>query len=186
MGILIDTDTFKEFTEKLISRLKERSKEYNSGVRLHGKPEEMLTYEAIEIVNQVAEEFATDTNVGNKDGWIPVSSGKLPEVEGNYLVTRKSGKVNIGMFVFFANGGFFNPYDDLIRFPDKKVIAWKSLSEPYRPSEELGEPKPCVNTACAYHKENADCEAAEGCAGYEPPAEPDWKGHMMNRFMRGE
>ena len=29
--------------------------------------------EAIEIVNQVAEEFATDTNVGNNDGWIPCS-----------------------------------------------------------------------------------------------------------------
>lgn len=49
----------KEFIEKLISRLEERSKEYNSGVRLHGKPEEMLTNEAIEIVNQLAEEYKT-------------------------------------------------------------------------------------------------------------------------------
>ena len=31
-------------------KLKRRSKEYNSGVRLHGKPEEMITNEAIEIV----------------------------------------------------------------------------------------------------------------------------------------
>ena len=36
--------------DKVVEQLKERSKEYNSGVRLHGKPEEMITTEAIEIV----------------------------------------------------------------------------------------------------------------------------------------
>ena len=36
--------------DKVVERLEERSEEYNSGVRLHGKPEEMLTDEAIEIV----------------------------------------------------------------------------------------------------------------------------------------
>lgn len=36
--------------DSVIEQLKERSKEYNSGVRLHGKPEEMLTDDAIEIV----------------------------------------------------------------------------------------------------------------------------------------
>lgn len=50
----------KEVFEKIIERLKKRSEEYNSGVRLHGKPEEMLTHEAIEIVNQVASEFNLD------------------------------------------------------------------------------------------------------------------------------
>ena len=38
--------------EKVVAELEERSKEYNSGVRLHGKPEEMLTYEAIDIVRK--------------------------------------------------------------------------------------------------------------------------------------
>ena len=37
---------------KVVEELEERSKEYNSGVRLHGKPEEMLTDDAIEIVKQ--------------------------------------------------------------------------------------------------------------------------------------
>ena len=37
--------------DKVVEQLEERSKEYNSGVRLHGKPEEMITTEAIEIVN---------------------------------------------------------------------------------------------------------------------------------------
>lgn len=37
-------------SDKVVEQLEERSKEYNAGVRLHGKPEEMLTDEAIEIV----------------------------------------------------------------------------------------------------------------------------------------
>lgn len=36
--------------DKVVEQLKERSKEFNSGLRLHGKPENMLTDEAIEIV----------------------------------------------------------------------------------------------------------------------------------------
>ena len=36
--------------DKVVEKLKRRSKEYNSGVRLHGKPEEMITNEAIDIV----------------------------------------------------------------------------------------------------------------------------------------
>ena len=61
----------QEVFEKIIEKLEERSKEYNSGVRLHGKPEEMLTCEAIEIVKQAAEEY--------DDGWIPVEE-RLPDV----------------------------------------------------------------------------------------------------------
>lgn len=36
--------------DKVVEQFKERSKEFNSGLRLHRKPEEMLTDEAIEIV----------------------------------------------------------------------------------------------------------------------------------------
>ena len=36
--------------DTVVEQLEERSEEYNYGVRLHGKPEEMLTDEAIEIV----------------------------------------------------------------------------------------------------------------------------------------
>ena len=35
---------------KVVKQLEERSKEFNSGLRLHGKPENMRTEEAIEIV----------------------------------------------------------------------------------------------------------------------------------------
>ena len=36
--------------DKVVEELRQRSKEYNSCVRLHGKPEEMLTEEALEII----------------------------------------------------------------------------------------------------------------------------------------
>lgn len=42
--------------DKVVEQLKERSKEYNSGVRLHGKPEKMLTDEAIEIAKRGGKE----------------------------------------------------------------------------------------------------------------------------------
>lgn len=38
--------------DKVVEELEKRSKEYNSGVRLHGKPEEMLTHDAIDIVKR--------------------------------------------------------------------------------------------------------------------------------------
>ena len=45
-------DDLKDSIDKVVEELEERSKEYNSGVRLHGKPEEMLTHEAIDIVKR--------------------------------------------------------------------------------------------------------------------------------------
>ena len=50
-------DTIKEQPtaydiDNIVYELEKRSKEYNSGVRLHGKPEEIITDDAIEIVKQ--------------------------------------------------------------------------------------------------------------------------------------
>lgn len=55
----------QKYFEKIKERLEKKIKplhnaNWNAGIE-----------EAIEIVNQVAEEFATDTNVGSNDGWIP-------------------------------------------------------------------------------------------------------------------
>lgn len=47
--------------DKVVEQLKKRSKEYNSGVRLHGKPEEMITTEAIEIVKGGGADAKTDS-----------------------------------------------------------------------------------------------------------------------------
>ena len=49
---LLDKQPTAYDVHKVTEELRERSREYNSGVRLHGKPEEMITDEAIEIVKQ--------------------------------------------------------------------------------------------------------------------------------------
>lgn len=56
--LLLDKYPTAYDVDKVVEQLKERSKEYNSGVRLHGKPEEMLTDEAIEIVKRGGKERA--------------------------------------------------------------------------------------------------------------------------------
>lgn len=48
--LLLDKYPTAYDVDKVVEQLEERSKEYNSGVRLRGKPKEMLTDEAIEIV----------------------------------------------------------------------------------------------------------------------------------------
>ena len=51
--------------DAVVDKLKQRSKEYNSGVRLHGKPEEMITTEAIEIVKSGGGGVDAFRSVGN-------------------------------------------------------------------------------------------------------------------------
>ena len=51
--------------DAVVDKLKQRSKEYNSGVRLHGKPEEMITTEAIEIVKSGGGGVDAIRSVGN-------------------------------------------------------------------------------------------------------------------------
>lgn len=46
----IDNQPTAYDVNEVVKQLKERSKEFNSGLRLHGKPENMRTEEAIEIV----------------------------------------------------------------------------------------------------------------------------------------
>ena len=48
--LLLDKYPTAYDVDKVVEQLEEISKEYNSGVLLHGKPEENLTDEAIEIV----------------------------------------------------------------------------------------------------------------------------------------
>lgn len=51
--------------DAVVDKLKQRSKEYNSGVRLHGKLEEMITTEAIEIVKSGGGGVDAIRSVGN-------------------------------------------------------------------------------------------------------------------------
>ena len=114
----------QEVFEKIIENLEERSKEYNSGVRLHGKPEEMLTCDAIEIVKQAAEEY--------NNGWISVKD-RLPEKTGSYLVIGKTGGAVITRWYepseYHPNGHFGGNCSDYIRY-------WMPRPEPYQTKGE--------------------------------------------------
>ena len=73
-----------------------------------------------EIVQEVAEEFAADTNVGT-NGWIPCSE-RLPSGLDFVLYTCKDGEVDICSIEYF--------YDYLNKF-----TAWQPLPSPFREIE---------------------------------------------------
>ena len=86
---------------------------------------------AKQIVQEVAEEFATDTNVGT-NGWIPCSE-RLPEEEADVLLSLRSLDVYTG-FRANAEGCFYIDGDGYVEY--ENVIAWMPLPEPYKESEE--------------------------------------------------
>ena len=86
------------------------------------------------FVQEVAEEFATDTNVGT-NGWIPCSE-RLPEIDGNTSDT---------VLVCGSNGFLYMAFwcDDLQwRFCEcgmakepvlwTEIVAWQPLPEPFK------------------------------------------------------
>ena len=86
---------------------------------------------AEQIVQEVAEEFATDTNVGT-NGWIPCSE-RLPEEEADVLLSLRSLDVYTG-FRANAEGCFYIYGDGYVGY--ENVIAWMPLPEPYKESED--------------------------------------------------
>ena len=109
---------------------------------------------AIEIVNQVEEEFATDTNAGSKDGWIPCSE-RLPENTDPVNITWVNHNpepyyADIKDKTFTATGCYCDgkwywysalcqAYLDEYRYSENdymdngiEVIAWMPLPEPYK------------------------------------------------------
>ena len=89
--------------------------------------------EAIEIVNQVAEEYGKDINVPGNDGWIPCSE-RLPDNGKRCWVTYE-----------WANGTLHVDEDYLIdgkwlETKDEAVKAWMynyvEKPEPYQPKGE--------------------------------------------------
>ena len=89
---------------------------------------------AKEIVQEVAEEFATDTNVGT-NGWIPCSE-KLPELRQNVLVTVKYTGF-MGMHGYWIKTGHMEAENDWWGdCAGGEVIAWQPLPLPYQPKGE--------------------------------------------------
>ena len=119
--------------EKILYRLereiagKPTPDEYNNGIN-----------RAYQIVQEVAEEFATDTNVGN-NGWIPCSE-RLPEEPFGCLVTvidcepvTQTDFENILPYFVGYDGESWNDEDgNEIPF---EVIAWQPLPEPFKESD---------------------------------------------------
>lgn len=119
--------------EKIKERLKERLKFYeNRFAEMSGTDRDVEDWgsiksykDAIEIVNQVAEEYKTVCNSNRlNDGWIPVSSGKLP---------KKGQVVNATILIESQQRRFVTQvmYGGWWLNSDKRMIAWKPLEEPY-------------------------------------------------------
>ena len=138
----------KEFVEKLIERLEEKHKcsekdMLNSQIQYHQTVYgvQMNTYErVIEIVNQLAEEYVPETNVGK---WIPCSE-RLPqeeESEGTLCrvvnVMLKNGIVTSGWCNRYLKKWYVLDYhsDYPVQHEYEDIIAWQPLPEPYQPEE---------------------------------------------------
>ena len=138
----------KQFIDKLIERLEEYKYshlvEHDSERLEHCKEKEKYCEgsdcflcvwdKAIEIVNQLAEEYSSKSSGLENDGWIPCSE-RLPsreEVEewATFLVTiRVHGKYEIMDFCLFGTDGKWHVSEG------KEVIAWKRQM-PYQPKGE--------------------------------------------------
>ena len=131
----------REFVEKLIERLEEE---------LHLADEEKRKVDALQfdrvvgygngvavalgIVNQLAEEYVPETNVGK---WIPCSE-RLPDAGRRYLVIAvwKDGdfkKHSIYTFVFGTDGLWHSHNYEPVSC---EVIAWQPLPKPYKPEPQ--------------------------------------------------
>ena len=104
---------FKNILDRLEREIagKPTPDEYNNGID-----------RAYSIVNEVAEEFATDTNVGT-NGWIPCSV-RLPEEEEDVLLSLRSLDVYTG-FRANAEGCFYIDGDGYVEY--ENVMAWMRL-----------------------------------------------------------
>lgn len=115
---------------KVVREIRERSREYNSGVRLHGKPEQMLTDEAVEIVKQ--------GNVVNDDygdnRWIDARY-EVPSTNRYILLSFSNIPMPaIGRYELDENGGAFYIEDEdesCVTF-GAFVNAWMELPERYK------------------------------------------------------
>ena len=122
-------ESFENILERLERDIagKPTPEEYNNGIN-----------RAYQIVQEVAEEFATDTNVGT-DGWIPCSE-RLPEEPFGCLVTvidcepvTQTDFENILPYFVGYDGESWNDEDgNEIPF---EVIAWQRLPLPFKDKE---------------------------------------------------
>ena len=130
------------FVEKLIERLEEKSFIVQcADNRYHN----FINIDKIKnTINQLAEEFATDINVGRKNqdstknnqGWI-LCSERLPESKVDVLVWKD----NMYSVAWYQELTKYWLSNDFSANESKNVIAWQPLPEPYKPEEKQEEPQ---------------------------------------------
>lgn len=126
----------KEFVEKLIGRLKElRRDSIDEDCPIVPNSEDCeMEYSCascylnavIKFVNELAEEYVTDTNVGK---WIPCSE-RLPEYKGEYFITTN----------FDVTSALYLPQskkwvDTIEQYFEYSCVAWQPLPDLYKPKE---------------------------------------------------
>ena len=141
--------------EKILDRFEKRKKYFDSFYKKGRRKTDDIVKNAtdifydefVKIVREVAEEFATDTNVVS-NGWIPCSE-RLPEEElekakkerGSkavfpVLATINKKHVVTGEKYTTVSRAFYGCYNDKNFYNsccDKlDVIAWQPLAEPYK------------------------------------------------------
>lgn len=129
----------KEAFEKIIERLGKRLKFYeNRFEEMNGTLEDVEDWgsiksykDAIEIVNQVAEEY--------NDGWIPFEEEEPPHSDEHLLVQCNGRHKNIvfsnafELASYTEEGWYFPAYPD---WDNAEVIAWRELPPAYQPKGE--------------------------------------------------
>lgn len=138
----------QEVFEKIIEKVKENA--YMVVQKNNSKELGMTLCGFEQVIKEVEEEFATDTNIGS-DGWIPVSES-FPYESGYYLATYHE----------WSNGDYLPKFDDTYvrrlhyqrsehfvgwNYPhcideraeadtNREVLAWRELPTPYQPKGE--------------------------------------------------
>lgn len=90
---------------------------------------------AIEIVNQVAEEFGSDINVGSNDVWIPCVN-ELPQEYTDVLGCDYDGYIYVvQLYKDSIFGKIWRQWNGGMLRLDV-IIAWQPLPEPFKPKGE--------------------------------------------------
>lgn len=115
--------------EKIIEKLEEKARFYNSASDV-----DQNIRSGVIIAKEIVQEEAEDYN----NGWIPCSSGKLPEEYKDVEVTVEEIANEVGGKSYYTVRSWLqegqwvikkNPYHPT-------VIAWKYPTEPYQPKGE--------------------------------------------------
>ena len=90
-------------------------------------------FDTIEIVNQVAEEYSSKSSSLENDGWIPVSSGNMPETEEPCWITYDDadGKLHVCEDIYCDYGGWYETEDIAV-----KAWMYVNAPAPYQPKGE--------------------------------------------------